>query len=584
MDENNQIPPSSAPQPTDAPQAAATSTSTAPAATSSSSNTIDTSVKLDDLSDDDATKEFESVKYFDAHLADQLRRYNELCLNEGITPSLPCAPSAFSEEFVRIHNQSSPSMNAASTSAPISSPSVFNNLQPNLITAMQQANPLSAAAQPFHSPIASAPSAQLPINSAISNSTLRLHSSTTSANNANVSNVLFPPPIPSSAPLRSSTTTTANNTNVSNVFLPPQQLQQRVIGNQSMPIIDANAIAQQIQYLQGLLQQAIAQQAVVQQPVQQNLQQSIQVPQPQQAPFSVSAINLPTSSISQSSVFNQSQAPQMTVVQNKYNLPLPKFSKKNVEIYFLQLDLWFEHRGISNSDEEKYRTLATSIDSDVLLQVSGAAQHAAVGQRFDTLKRAIIANFADSETQRLKKLLAGIPLGDNKPSQLVNILRNTCPNATIEQQSLIRHVWLDQLPVSIRSIIVANRAKCAPNLTPSLDDEARLADAVFETIDPKASSVYEIASSSTASSATDATVDAIVAEVTKKFERIFSRRFNHRSRSRSRSRNRNTSNECDNRDGSNSPTLCYYHREFGTDARKCRSPCKFKKSTEDQKN
>lgn len=55
------------------------------------------------------------------------------------------------------------------------------------------------------------------------------------------------------------------------------------------------------------------------------------------------------------------------------------------------------------NDEEKYRTLATSLDSDVFTLVNGASQTAMPGQRYSALKSAIIANFADSDTQRLKK-------------------------------------------------------------------------------------------------------------------------------------------------------------------------------------
>lgn len=254
-------------------------------------------------------------------------------------------------------------------------------------------------------------------------------------------------------------------------------------------------------------------------------------------------------------------------------------------MWFFQLETWFNRRKIANDDAAKYDTLIGALDTNLLTQVSGALRNVIPGNKYEPLKRAIIDNFADSETQQLRKLLGGIPRGNNKPTALLNIMRNTCKNPNTEQVGLIRHFWLEQMPKEVRAIIVANKAKIANPANVTLDDEAKLADAILESLDTTpTASISEVSQAQSKD-----TTNFLIEEITKKFNTLFKKFEDHRSRSRSRShsksKDRNKSKSAERKSNDNEPKTCVYHRKYGMDAKKCKEPCNFHtKSKEQSKN
>lgn len=192
---------------------------------------------------------------------------------------------------------------------------------------------------------------------------------------------------------------------------------------------------------------------------------------------------------------------------------------------------------------------------------------------------------------RLDKLTSGIQLGDGKPSHLLNQLRRT--NATTDD-SIVRNFWIKRLPPQVRAVI-AGMLQAAPETT--LDTLANTADAVLDTMnDPAAPSTSTVSNSTiSAISASDDRVgklekrvdkqDAMLQKINDKLSQLLS---NNRSRQRDRSQSRPNRNATPHRrangqqttpqrsvrDQQNYPT-CWFHREYGTQARKCLTPCDF---------
>lgn len=289
----------------------------------------------------------------------------------------------------------------------------------------------------------------------------------------------------------------------------------------------------------------------------------------------------------------QQNVPFNTAPHRPYvdKIPIPAFSRDNVEMWFFQLETRFNHLQI-HDDEQKFCTLVECIDTPLLMQVSGAVKTAQRGQRYDTLRAAIVANFADSETQQLKKLLQGIPLGSHKPSTLLNTMRNTYRNPNAEQQGLLRHFWLEQLPPEARSIIVANKLKSIVNI--SLDEEARLADGIVETLEMSRSiqGIQQVQTTTQSAKVEDTSsidmneLTAMVSELYKHYKSNKDSRPRSRSRQRSNEKNqdRNGRDKSAKRQASKerNGSTCYYHRNFGVEARKCTAPCNFSTSKGEQ--
>ncbi|XP_023212152.1 uncharacterized protein LOC111615009 [Centruroides sculpturatus] len=102
---------------------------------------------------------------------------------------------------------------------------------------------------------------------------------------------------------------------------------------------------------------------------------------------------------------------------------VPPFWKPDPCIWFLQFEAQFRNAGIS-SDQTKFDTVVSYIDAEILTQVSDILLSPLGWGKYELIKERLISAFADSETQRTKKLLTEMELGDRKPSQLLCEMRN----------------------------------------------------------------------------------------------------------------------------------------------------------------
>lgn len=268
-------------------------------------------------------------------------------------------------------------------------------------------------------------------------------------------------------------------------------------------------------------------------------------------------------------------------------LPFPKLNSKfNVESWFIKVDAWFELNGFGvRKEKEKYTAIVAHAEDYVLDQVFDLVRTQPTIAPYTTLKKAIIDKFSESAMARLDKLTSGIQLGDGKPSHLLSQLQRT--NATSDE-TVVRRYWIKRLPPAARAVIVG-MLEAQPN-TP-LSQLAVTADAVLDSL---GESNTALSASSNSNIRTD--INAIGASddrVTKLEKRINSQEAtlqqiniklgqlltNDRGRQRDRSQNNSARSGTPHRskttEGQRQSSTCWFHREYGTKARQCLSPCDF---------
>ncbi|GFU96310.1 retrovirus-related Pol polyprotein from transposon 17.6 [Trichonephila clavipes] len=260
-----------------------------------------------------------------------------------------------------------------------------------------------------------------------------------------------------------------------------------------------------------------------------------------------------------------------TVEVARIALRLPPFWKSNVHLWIAQCDHAFTFSGIS-SDDTKYSALVANLDAETLSYVSDIVLSPPNSDKYHTLSQRLITQFSDSETQKIKKLLTDLQLGDEKPSHLLRKMKELS-NGQL-QDDFLQSLWLQRMPPHIQTILSAS--------SEPLDKLAIIADKVSEVVG--ASSTICAATtvpppSQSSSCSAQPTMDSLarqiqelslqVAELTRERNSSRHQRYSsdrRRSHSRSRSVNRGSG-------------ICYYHRRYKEQARKCVSPCAFVQKT-----
>lgn len=128
-----------------------------------------------------------------------------------------------------------------------------------------------------------------------------------------------------------------------------------------------------------------------------------------------------------------------------------KISQKFVEQSLDQLESWFTINTIFN-DNERYLVLKLCIEPETYQQVASTINAPPNGDKYNSLKQAIIKTFTDSEAKRIKSLLNDITLGDRRPSAL---LSEMCSLYNGPRDKIFTELFISRLS-STRSIFENN--------------------------------------------------------------------------------------------------------------------------------
>lgn len=250
------------------------------------------------------------------------------------------------------------------------------------------------------------------------------------------------------------------------------------------------------------------------------------------------------------------------------HVELPPFYQDDPRLWFAQVDLVFANFNIT-SDTTRFRYVATQLSGEALRSVSDLFLNPPAENKYEAIKRRVMSAYDEGDEARLRRLLRGHEIRDEKPTAYLHRLRslagNQCGNA------ILRSLFLEQLPEHIRTILVISD-------TTDLQRLAEMADKAVGITKPAVASTQIVLASSSSTQAESSTqptlqesLNALTLQVVK-IQKKINRNFRFR---RSRSRGRETSSRAltPTSTHANNPEMCYYHNRFGAAARKCQNPC-----------
>lgn len=246
----------------------------------------------------------------------------------------------------------------------------------------------------------------------------------------------------------------------------------------------------------------------------------------------------------------------------------PSMEDTNIETYFMSLEFWFAASGIGSlHDTRKYNIVMAQVPPNKLTELRSIIDGTPAVDKYAYIKTKLIGYFADSQQRRLQRVLSDMPLGDKKPSQLLNEMKRVAGSALSE--TVLIDLWASRLPPHAQAAVIASRGDAA--------DKTTIADAIVESLDLRNINGVELRKPAMApdhvpeTAANDPISDLRkeIAELSRRIENVLpNRRYRGRSVSRSNSPSRRSFIR---RDFSTGP--CWFHRKFGSEARKCRKPC-----------
>lgn len=206
----------------------------------------------------------------------------------------------------------------------------------------------------------------------------------------------------------------------------------------------------------------------------------------------------------------------------------------NPALWFLQVEASFAIWRIT-SDESKYRYVLVNLDPSVLPFVSDIVIAPPTAGKYDALKKSILNSFDETSETKLRKLLRSHELTNEKPSNLLQKLRNMAGGQCNDM--VLRTLFLEHLPDNVRTILAISEVV-------DLSKLALQADKIFEMSNTNVNQVCLSTQSNNAGSSNNikteinelkATIEALTGQF--KELRIEQRRVRNRSRSRFDRRN-----------------------------------------------
>lgn len=249
---------------------------------------------------------------------------------------------------------------------------------------------------------------------------------------------------------------------------------------------------------------------------------------------------------------------------------------------------WFAHfeaviEPQHKTDQQKYTCLLRELQEQDLKNIADILKNPPEVGRYKALKERLIAVYEESSTRKYQKLNNGLPLGDQKPSQLLRQMRElACGMLT---DAGLKVEWLKQLPAHIRTILSAK-------VNDSLDTLAIIADRVIEYEAPAGASLSAV-EQKTQHNYTDITqrIDMLASELAALRTTCTGREAIPPNRLASRSRTPPTRSHRSYSPFPRQQTkvrgyprvsyeVCWYHKTFGPNARRCEQPCNYKKDSQ----
>lgn len=259
---------------------------------------------------------------------------------------------------------------------------------------------------------------------------------------------------------------------------------------------------------------------------------------------------------------NTTSPPEINTQIAHVGVKPPPFWKTNPTLWFVRLEAQFALSKISCETTKFYHVVA-AIDADILSSVSDIIVNPPTTNPYESLKKRLIESHSASEESRIRTLLQGMELGDQRPSQLLTRMRSLAGEAVGE--ALLKSLWLNRLPPTTQSVLAA--------LSDDLPQLAAVADKITDLVMP--AQVNTVANRQTTSvSQLEQQISALTKQVSE-LSTMVQRRERSRGSSPHGSRHRSKSQRRYRSYKDLADNICFYHTNFGIKAKKCSPPCSF---------
>ena len=251
---------------------------------------------------------------------------------------------------------------------------------------------------------------------------------------------------------------------------------------------------------------------------------------------------------------------------------LPPFWPADPELWFAQVEAQFACRKIT-SQRSKFDHVVSSLSPEYAAEVRDLLIKPPADSPYTTLKMQLTKRTTASEQRKLQLLFTSEELGDRKPTQLLRRMQQLLGDRTaMMDESFLRELFLQRLPSNVRMVLAST-----PDTT-GLAQLADLADKVMEVAAPPGT----VAGVTTPPSLVSE-VEQLRGEVSR-LEKLVKKLAHSRPSSLSSTRPSRRSPT----PPAHSPAppdlppesqLCWYHKKFGNQAQRCRSPCSHKSNS-----
>ena len=233
------------------------------------------------------------------------------------------------------------------------------------------------------------------------------------------------------------------------------------------------------------------------------------------------------------------EAPADIVNEMPVQVKLANFWPNNAAVWFVRAEQEFVIKSVS-TQATKYAYLVQALTEEVSMRVADRLIADPSATPYNDLKAHLLKIYTKTDYQKAKLLLELPPLGDQRPSELMHKMLGFLPAGadTSDPGFLFRAIFLERMPVDIRTHLVALKAESMAAL-------ADKADELYNSRPPVTSFLVDQADDT--SYEDDLPVCAA-----------------------GRGRGDPASASAD------SSTQCWYHATYGSSATKCRSPCSFR--------
>lgn len=266
-------------------------------------------------------------------------------------------------------------------------------------------------------------------------------------------------------------------------------------------------------------------------------------------------------------------------IQVSAALRVPPFWTNRPDLWFYQVETQFRLKGIK-STTTKYDYLISSLPEESMEIVADAIRSPPDDKdKYEHIKALLISRCQDTEEKRLDNLLNKVELGDMKPSELFRHMESLAGGNTLVNGPLLNKLWLNKMPVSIQSCLIAIEQSSTQ------EQIFKIADRIYDSADrPKISAVER---------KTESNFESQLANIAARLERIemrqsrsgaFSPNFQRDSRPKFRSYSRSGNNSRSRQRDTSTKKICWYHKRYQERASKCNKPCSYGQGSDNSKN